>query len=335
MDTRIESSESLRNKCSACFRQYNKVEHLVEHMRISYHSVHEPMCGICKKHCRSFDSLRDHLTGPLPKVECAKIFSARGCNLCLSILDNPNALRIHRATCQLSHLASPGLVYQLSRLSIYSPSEIETSSMRSQGPQVVALGCKMVGGGSDGSLDLCGWVCVIGEDEKIIFHTYVKPQIPVTNYRYEMTGIRAEYLNDAMPLKEVQRKIQDFLCNGEALWKIRMKGGKARILIGHGLDRDLDCLGIEYPAHLIRYDIRIGIQDPYDDCVATMRLYARMRSQAHPMEDLSASSETQHRSNFAAWKQKELEKMTSDSLLEISRSDYYCWCLDSKQVMAP
>ena len=42
----------------------------------------------------------------------------------------------------------------------------------------------MVGGGSDGSLDLCARVCLVDENENIIFHTYVKPPIPVTNYRY-------------------------------------------------------------------------------------------------------------------------------------------------------
>lgn len=82
--------------------------------------------------------------------------------------------------------------------------------------------------------------------------------------------------------------------------------------------------------HGDRYDIQIGIQDPYEDCVATMRLYKRMRYQAHPTEEGPlSSSETLHRNNFAAWKQKELEKMTPEALLEISRSDYYCWCLDS------
>ena len=55
--------DTCRNKCGGCYRQFNKKEHLVEHMRISYHSVHEPTCGICNKHCRSFDSLREHLIG--------------------------------------------------------------------------------------------------------------------------------------------------------------------------------------------------------------------------------------------------------------------------------
>lgn len=50
--------------------------------------------------------------------------------------------------------------------------------------QVVALACKMVGGGSDGSLDMCARVCMVDEYENIIFHAYVKPPLPVTNYRY-------------------------------------------------------------------------------------------------------------------------------------------------------
>ncbi|KAK0590687.1 hypothetical protein LWI29_030431 [Acer saccharum] len=220
---------------------------------------------------------------------------------------------------------------------------------------VVALACKMVGGGSDGSLDLCGKVCIIDEHENIIFHTYVKPQIPVTNCRYETTGIRPEFLRDAMPLKQVQKKIQDFLCNGEPMWKIRPRAGRARILVGHGLDHDLDRLQVEYPAIMIRdtakypplmktsklsnslkyltqaylgYDIQTGIQDPYEDCVATMRLYNRMRSQVHRREDCPLASDPQNRNNFASWRQNELERMSPQEMMALSRSDYYCWCFD-------
>lgn len=48
----------------------------------------------------------------------------------------------------------------------------------------VGMDCEMVGGGSDGSLELCARVCLVDEDENLIFHSYVQPQIPVTNYRY-------------------------------------------------------------------------------------------------------------------------------------------------------
>uniref|UniRef100_A0A8R7PNW3 C2H2-type domain-containing protein n=1 Tax=Triticum urartu TaxID=4572 RepID=A0A8R7PNW3_TRIUA len=33
-----------RHRCAACYRQFNRMEHLVEHMRTSHHSHHEPRC---------------------------------------------------------------------------------------------------------------------------------------------------------------------------------------------------------------------------------------------------------------------------------------------------
>lgn len=50
--------------------------------------------------------------------------------------------------------------------------------------RVVALDCEMVGGGSDGNLDLCARVCLVDEDENLVFHSYVKTEIPVTDFRY-------------------------------------------------------------------------------------------------------------------------------------------------------
>ncbi|CAN4079245.1 unnamed protein product [Withania somnifera] len=352
MDHRYESSETLRNKCAACYRQFNKKEHLVEHMRTSYHSVHEPMCGVCKKHCRSFESLREHLIGPLPKAECERIFKERGCDICLTILGSRSSLRAHRESC-LSRPNNNGLLYRMANLGIQD--ELRTDNSR--GGRVVALACKMVGGGSDGSLDLCGRVCLVDEHERILFHSYVKPNLPVTNYRYEMTGIRPEYLRDAMPLRNVSRKIQEFLCNGEPIWQIRSKGGRSRILVGHGLDHDLKCLEMDYPAIKMRdtakypplmktsklsnslkyltkaylgYDIQNGVQDPYEDCVATMKLYMRMKSQFHKKENYPLATDPQNKNNFASWRQNELERMTPEQLLDLSRSDYYCWCLDSQ-----
>jgi hypothetical protein len=61
------------------------MEHLVEHMRAARHSPHEPRCDICRKHCRSFEALRDHLGvggSTLPKAaNCADAFAARGCDI--------------------------------------------------------------------------------------------------------------------------------------------------------------------------------------------------------------------------------------------------------------
>ncbi|CAN1320519.1 RNA exonuclease 4 [Linum perenne] len=325
-------------------------------MRISFHSVHEPKCGICKKHCRSFESLREHLIGPLPKQECKNIFNIRGCRFCLTILDTSNARRLHQDRCQF-HNVNAVMPLPSSLVFLVHLRNLSSDSGYSRGTQVVALACKMVGGGSDGSLDVCGRVCLIDQNENILFHSYVKPPIPVTNYRYESTGIRPEHLRDAVPLRQVQKKVQDYLSNGEPMWKIRPRGGgRARILVGHGLDHDLDRLQVEYPAVMIRdtakypplmktsklsnslkyltqaylgYDIQIGTQDPYEDCVATMRLYMRMRCQQHGAEDYPVASDPQNRNNLAPWRQNELERMSPEDLLALSRSDYYCWCLDS------
>ena len=62
----------------------------------------------------------------------------------------------------------------------------------------MAIDCQKVGGGSDGSLDLCARVCLIDEDENIIFHTYVQPLIPVTNYRYLCALYYIGFLGDTV-----------------------------------------------------------------------------------------------------------------------------------------
>ncbi|GLJ21337.1 hypothetical protein SUGI_0392320 [Cryptomeria japonica] len=357
MDRAQESTASLRHKCAACFRQFVKVEHLVEHMKISYHSPHEPNCSICKKQCRFYDSLREHLIGPLPKAECAKQFSERGCSLCLKVFPTAQQLNNHRAACQslpplpaISGLR-PSLVNK--RNQAEKEQILEESSNKSN-ISGIAMDCEMVGGGRDGSLDLCARVCLVDEEEKVIFHCYVRPPIPITDYRYDVSGIKPEHLMGGMPLKQVQEKIQQILYNGEAIWRIRLKGGKAKVLVGHDLDHDLQCLGLEYPTHLIRdtakyipllksnktsnslnyltqsflgYKIQNGTHDPYEDCVAAMRIYKKMRNEDH---SLSATEFVPENGVYSRMRQKELEKMSPEALLQISQSDFYCWCMDSR-----
>lgn len=357
-----------RHKCSACYKQYKKKEHLVEHMRASYHSAHQPKCGACRKHCKSFESVREHLAGPLPKANCAKAYSDRGCDLCLNIFDTTGARDAHKQICRLSP-ATPRL-WKAAFVGNDIPTDVEILDLplTSYGTQgqgilamdtemagVLAMDCEMVGGGSDGTLDLCARICIIDEEENVIFHSYVIPQIPVTNYRFEITGITEDHLKDAMPLKLVQEKVQEILYNGESIGRIRLAGGKARVLVGHDLEHDLHCLLINYPDHLIRdtakyrplmktnlishslkyltktylgYEIQSGVHDPYEDCVAAMRLYKRMRAQVHQPVGHPLSSGSQFTNNYDVWRQRELENMSPDELFEISRSNYRCWCLD-------
>lgn len=45
-------------------------------------------------------------------------------------------------------------------------------------PEAVAIDCQLV------ALNQLARVCLIDEEENIVFHTFVKPQEPVTDYRY-------------------------------------------------------------------------------------------------------------------------------------------------------
>ncbi|KAH7654812.1 Exoribonuclease II protein [Dioscorea alata] len=356
-----------RHKCSACYKQYKKKEHLVEHMRVSYHSFHQPKCDVCKKHCKSFESVREHLKGPLPKESCAKTFSSLGCDLCLKVFDDTGVLSAHESSCRLD----PAIIPELPAMLSLETCDVEVSSLtmadaNEQGPEVVALDCELVGGGSDGTLDLCARVCLIGENENLIFHSYCKPLIPVTNYRYEITGITEENLINAPPLEQVRSRIEEILCNGETPWRARILGGKARILVGHDLEHDLWCLDMYYPGHLIRdtaqyqplmrtnsiphslkyltktylgYEIQTGIHHPYEDCVAALRIYKKMRSLSHPnkcfslpnygKDFLDANSST----SFDSLTKRELMNLSPDALLEMSLPNYKCWCLDAKNPM--
>ncbi|XP_021280597.1 RNA exonuclease 4 isoform X4 [Herrania umbratica] len=275
-------SRTQRHKCPACYKQFKRKLHLIEHMKISYHSVHQPRCGVCQKHCKSFESVREHISGNKDRA-------------------------LYRISCYYVRFN---------------------------------YGCK------------AQWVCLVDEDENLIFHTYVRPQIPVSNYRYEVNGVTEDHLRDAMPLNEVQDKILKILHNGESVGRIRLDGGKGRLLVGHGIQHDLDCLRMKYPGQLLRdtakyrplvktnllshslkhltktylgYDIQSGIHDPYEDCISVMRLYKRMRGQDHQVEGLGNEKAN---SGFDSIRSTELEKLTPDELYEISISDYKCWCLD-------
>ncbi|XVF80500.1 hypothetical protein PTKIN_Ptkin15bG0078800 [Pterospermum kingtungense] len=245
-------SPTQRHKCPACYKQFKRKLHLIEHMKIAYHSVHQPRCGVCQKHCKSFESVREHVCGPLAKSNCSKIFGDRGCNLCLKVFDSLHALNEHKQKCCLTAPVPLGtkIIPCIESHVLMSRSVMDEKHNKVQ--RAVAMDCEMVGGGSDGSINLCARVCLVDEDENLILHTYIQPQIPVTDYRYELTGLTEDHLRDAMPLIELQDKIMKILCNGESVGRIPLDGGKARLLVGHGIQHDLDCLRMKYPGHMQR-----------------------------------------------------------------------------------
>ncbi|KAL3614076.1 hypothetical protein CASFOL_042150 [Castilleja foliolosa] len=49
-------------------------------MRACSIRITKPICRVFQKHFRSFESLREHVRGPLPNAKCEKIFKKRGCD---------------------------------------------------------------------------------------------------------------------------------------------------------------------------------------------------------------------------------------------------------------
>lgn len=88
---------------------------------------------------------------------------------------------ICRSKIIIVHTFVQALIPRMTSLGIHD--DLRMDNGRGGTPKAVALACKMVGGGSDGSLDICARVCLTDEYDNIIFHTYVKPQFSVTNYR--------------------------------------------------------------------------------------------------------------------------------------------------------
>ncbi|CAH8320626.1 unnamed protein product [Eruca vesicaria subsp. sativa] len=352
----------IRHRCVACYKMFNRRQHLVEHMKISHHSLHQPRCGVCFKHCKSFESVREHLNVPdhLFKGDCKSIFSERGCSLCLQIFEDATALSDHKNKCHLSAplplvsflflcVSAYNLDGKYKASLLFDSCQVNVNPPRTLGVntrlKAVAIDCEMVGGGDDGSIDLCASVCLIDEDEHVIFSTHVQPQLPVTDYRHKVTGLSQEDLKNGMVLENVREKVLSILCGGHN------DGAGRLLLVGHDLRHDMKCLKLQYPSHLLRdtakyvplmktnlvsqslkyltrsylgYKIQCGKHEPYEDCVSAMRLYKRMRDQEH------GKAEKEEGDGLNSWKQSELEKMKPEELYHNSTSEYRCWCLDRR-----
>jgi RNA exonuclease 4 len=105
----------------------------------------------------------------------------------------------------------------------------------------IALDCEMVGFGPAPSQDSqLARISIVNFHGDQVYDSYVLPQMPVTDYRTPISGIRPHHLRPgyARSFEEVQSDVRTFL--------------EGRVLVGHGVKNDLSVLVLSHP----RKDIR-------------------------------------------------------------------------------
>lgn len=102
--------------------------------------------------------------------------------------------------------------------------------------EYLALDCEMCGTLTGKSA--CARVVLVDWKGRTVLDAYVKPHEEVTDYRTFVSGITPEDLVNAPDIDVVREQVKELI--------------EGKILVGHGLSNDLECLGLEHPWHLVR-----------------------------------------------------------------------------------
>lgn len=103
----------------------------------------------------------------------------------------------------------------------------------------------MVGTGPKGRISQLARCSVVSYEGDVVFDKFIKPPVPVTDYRTRWSGIRPRDLANAMPFPEAKKEI------------VKLLMGK--VVIGHAVHNDFKVLGYSHPAALTRDTSRIPL----------------------------------------------------------------------------
>uniref|UniRef100_A0A1A7X4B1 Interferon stimulated exonuclease gene 20kDa-like 2 n=2 Tax=Iconisemion striatum TaxID=60296 RepID=A0A1A7X4B1_9TELE len=109
----------------------------------------------------------------------------------------------------------------------------------------LAIDCEMVGTGPKGSMSQLARCSVVSYDGDVIYDKFIKPSMPVTDYRTRWSGIRPRDLKNATPYAEARKEI------------LRLLMGK--IVIGHAIHNDFKALSYTHPSGMTRDTSRIPL----------------------------------------------------------------------------
>jgi len=285
--TTTTSNETRKTKCACCHKIFEDAIALERHWNLVQHSAHDAVCAACGRHFHSYDTLRQHLIGKLPKESCAKAFATRGCAACLEMFASEEEEAAHACVFR----------------------ETLGTTQRDGDAPCVALDCEFVGVGEGGIENACARVCVIDAWGVTLLNTWVDPGVEVMDYREGITGATAETLANAPKLEDVRAQVLAILL-GKAPTTRPGDVGVKHLLVGHSVEHDLSALKMtwkkcrqrdtaQFPLYLrhthLAFKLRVLAEtflderihaegeahDPEVDARVAMRLYQAAKRRTH------------------------------------------------------
>ncbi|CAM4636936.1 unnamed protein product [Caretta caretta] len=131
-----------------------------------------------------------------------------------------------------------------SRLPLPGSSNSLSRSLQRPG-KCVAIDCEMVGTGPGGKLSELARCTVVNYNGDVIYDKYIRPELPIVDYRTRWSGITKQHMQNATPFSVAQREILKIL--------------KDKIVVGHAIHNDFRALKYFHPRSRTRDTSRIPL----------------------------------------------------------------------------